>query len=70
MEHIDQKIFNIRYNEKLDRLEIGDKKKRLNILNLIFKNKCLVSAILAFVFFSWLNLLLIYKFYKIIELLG
>jgi hypothetical protein len=68
MENTNDNVFNIKYNEKLNKLEMGASKKKRGILKIVSQNKTLIGIIFAFIFFSWFNVLLIYKFYKIVEL--
>ncbi len=62
MEYAKDEIFNITYNEKLNRLEI--KKKGIKSrLNNFFKNHVIFSITsIAFIIFSFIDLFLIYNF--------
>ncbi len=62
-----ENIFNIRYNTKLDRLQIYKQKKIKKVLNLIQKNKFISIAFISFFALSILNFCLIYKFMIILE---
>ena len=62
MELTKDEIFNIRYNTKLNRLEIK-KKSWTSKLSDFFKNHILLSiTIISFIIFSIIDILLIYNF--------
>lgn len=62
-----ENIFNVKYNSKLDRLEIPRNNKKFNLFN-FFKNHKFFSIILiSFFVFSGINFYLIFSFMKILE---
>lgn len=67
MMYANDEIFNIRYNNKMDRLEI----KKPNVVSRAFKffgvHKIITTAIVMFVIFSAINCMLIYNFMEILK---
>lgn len=62
-----ENVFDIRYDTKLDKLEIPKEKYLNKILNLILKNKFITLVFSSFIAFSIINFYLIYNFMKILE---
>ena len=56
-------VFKIRYNNKLDKLEIPKENKGEKIMN---AHKFIVMIFTSFVIFSGINFYLIYTFFKIL----
>lgn len=67
MEYAKDEIFKIRYNTNLNRLQIGEEKWTSKLFEKIKKHKLLTTAIIAFVMFSTLNIVMIYSFMKILK---
>ena len=59
-----ENVFNVRYNTKLDRLELRKKNK---FMEKIQKHKVVRLIVTIFIMFSCLNFFLIYNFMKILE---
>lgn len=67
MEYAKDEIFNIRYNAKLDRLQIKEKGWTTKAQK-FFKRHMLISMIsILFIMLSAINFLLIYNFFNILE---
>ena len=66
MEITNENVFNIKYNTKLDRLELRKKNK---IIEIILKHKIVAILITILTMFSCLNFFLIFNFMKILETL-
>lgn len=62
-----ENVFNVRYDAKLDKLEIPKEKYSNKILNLIQKNKFITLVFSSFIALSAINFYLIYSFMKILE---
>jgi len=60
-------VFNIRYNTKLDKLEIVKEKKGENKFKRLLKHKFLSIILVSFVGLSVINFYLIFSFMKILE---
>lgn len=58
-------VFKIRYNDKLDKLEIAPKSKSEKILRFINTHKVITAVFTSFVIFSGINFYLVYTFFKI-----
>ena len=67
MEYAKDEIFQIRYNTKLDRLQIKGEAWTSKIYNKIKKHKLLTTTIVAFLMFSTINIVMIYNFMKILQ---
>jgi len=65
MEYAKDEIFNIRYREDLNRLEIT-KDRTSRILNLLKKNKVIVGLVTAAVFISIINTMFIVNFLNVL----
>lgn len=59
-------VFKIRYNDKLDKLEIAPKNKREKIIKFINSHRFMTIIFTSFVIFSGINFYLIYTFFKIL----
>ena len=64
MEITNDDCFNIRYNTKVDRLEVRKKNK---FMEKIKTHKIITLSITLLIMFSCLNFFLIYNFVKILE---
>lgn len=60
-------VFNIRYNTKLDKLEIIKEKKGKKIFKLLQKHKVLFVVCVSFIGLCTINFYLIFSFMKILE---
>lgn len=67
MECAKDEIFQIRYNTKLNRLEIKSESWTSRLYKKIKKHKLLTTTIVAFVMFATLNMVMISSFMKILE---
>ena len=59
-------VFKIRYNNKLDKLEIPKENKGEKIVKFMNAHKFIVMIFTSFVIFSGINFYLIYTFFKIL----
>ena len=64
MEITNENFFNVRYNTKLDRLEL---RKKNRVLEAIHKHKVVSILFTILIMFSCLNFFLIYNFVKLLE---
>ena len=62
-----ENIFNVKYNTKLDRLEIPKEKWKNKIIGFVKKNRFFSIIVTSFVILSGINFYLIYSFMKILE---
>ena len=62
-----ENVFNVRYNEEKDKLEILPNKNKTAILNGIRKHKFISIILMCFFALSIINFYLIYSFMKILE---
>lgn len=60
-------IFNVKYNEKLDRLEIPKEKSAIGLWKFVKKHKFFSSILLSLFIFLGINFYLIFSFMKILE---
>mgnify|MGYP007054840249 FL=1 len=60
-------IFNVKYNEKLDRLEIPKKKSTIGLWKFVKKHKFFSVACTSFLTLSFVNFYLIYTFMKVLQ---
>ena len=65
MEYAKDEIFNIRYIEDINRLEIS-KDRTSKILNIIKKNKVIVGLVTAAVLISIINTMFIVNFFNVL----
>ena len=62
-----ENVFNIKYNARLDRLELPKEKKASKVLNFIKKHKFFSVACTSFLTLSFVNFYLIYTFMKVLQ---
>lgn len=62
-----ENVFNIKYNTKLDRLELPKEKKTTKIFKFVQKHKFISIVSVSFIALSSINFYLIYSFIKILE---
>lgn len=67
MEYAKDEIFQIRYNTNLNRLQIGNDRLISRILKTIKNHKLISTAIIAFIMFSTVNIIMIFNFMKILQ---
>lgn len=62
-----ENIFNVKYNSKLDRLEIPSKNVKFRLLKFLKNHKLFSTILISFFIFSGINFYLIFSFMKILE---
>lgn len=62
-----ENIFNVKYNSKLDRLEIPKEKEKNTILGFVKNNKFFSIIVTSVLVLSGINFYLIYSFMRILE---
>lgn len=62
-----ENVFNIKYNAKLDKLEISKERGTIKIFNFIQSHKFFSIACISFIILSGMNFYLIYSFMKVLE---
>ena len=62
-----ENVFNVKYNTKLDRLEIPRKKGKFSVRSFVKKHKFLSIVLVNLLIFSGINFYLIFSFMKILE---
>ena len=67
MEYAKDDFFKIRYNTKLNKLQIKKENWTSRIYQKIKAHKLITTAILAFILFSTINIIMIYNFMKILQ---
>lgn len=67
MEYAKDEIFQIRYNTKLNRLQIGSESWTRKIHKKIKRHKLLTTIIIALITFSTANIIMIYNFIEILQ---
>ena len=67
MEYANDEIFKIRYNTRLDRLEIEKESWTSKIAKKILKHKLLTMSVIAFFIFSTINTVMIINFLNILQ---
>lgn len=67
MEYAKDEIFQIRYNTKLNRLQIGSESWTSKIHKKIKRHKLLTTIIIALITFSTANIIMIYNFMEILQ---
>ena len=67
MEYAKDEIFQIRYNTKLNRLQIGSESWTSKIYKKIKRHKLLTTIIIALITFSTANIIMIYNFMGILQ---
>ena len=65
MEYAKDEIFNIRYREDINRLEIT-KDRTSKILNILKKNKVIVGLVISAIMISIINTMFIVNFFNIL----
>ena len=67
MEYAKDEIFQIRYNTKLNRLQIGSESWTSKIYKKIKRHKLLTTIIIVLITFSTANIIMIYNFIEILQ---
>lgn len=67
MEYAKDEIFNIRYNTKMDRLQIGHKTLKDRIFESIRQHKLITTVVASFLIFSCINVAMIWNFMNILQ---
>ena len=67
MEYANDEIFQIRYNTKLNRLEMRGESWTSRLYKKIKRHKLVSTTIIAFFIFSTINMIMIYNFMKILQ---
>jgi len=67
MEYAKDEIFQIRYNNNLNRLEIGNKKWTSRFIKTVKRHKLISIIIIAFIIFSIANVIMIFNFMEILQ---
>ena len=67
MEYAKDEIFQVRYNTKMDRLEIGHERLVKRIIKKIRRHKLITVTAITFLVFSTLNVVMICNFLKLLE---
>lgn len=67
MEYTRDEIFQIKYNTKLDRLQIGHRNRTSRILKMIKKHKLVITILVTIMIFSIANIIMIYNFMRILQ---
>ena len=71
MIYTNEDILNIKYNERLDRIQIRKRKGTSNIIKRFLKciksNKIISISIMLFIIFSTINFYLIYNVFKLVQ---
>ncbi len=62
-----ENVFNVKYNTKLDRLEIPKEKGEFSLWSFVKKHKFLTIVLVNLLIFSGINFYLIFSFMKILE---
>lgn len=62
-----ENVFNIKYNTKLDKLEIPRENRRIKALSFFKNHKIFSAIIMSFFILSGINFYLIFSFMKILE---
>lgn len=67
MEYAKDEIFQVRYNTKLNRLEIGEQNWMIRLCQKIKRHKLLTTAMIAFIMFATINMVMISNFMRILQ---
>lgn len=67
MEYAKDEIFKVRYNTKLNRLEMNSDHWTSRCYQKMKRHKLLTTVIIAFFMFATINLAMIYSFMKILQ---
>lgn len=62
-----ENVFNVRYNSKLDRLEVEKESEISKLVNVIKKHKFFSIVLISFLILSGINFYLIFNFIRILE---
>ena len=62
-----ENVFNVKYNTKLDRLEMPKEKATNKLLDFLDNHKFISVIFASFIILSGINFYLIYSFVKILE---
>lgn len=62
-----ENVFNIKYNARLDRLEMAKEKKTIKTWQFIKKHKIFSLACTSFLILSFVNFYLIYTFMNVLQ---
>ena len=62
-----ENVFNVKYNTKLDRLELPKENRKIKIREIVQKHKFMSIVFAIFFALSSINFYLIYSFMKILE---
>lgn len=62
-----ENVFNVKYNTKLDRLEMPKERKTTKIFRFVQKHKFISLVSVSFIALSSINFYLIYNFMKVLE---
>lgn len=62
-----ENVFNVKYNTKLDRLEVSKEKRMHKVLKFLENHKFISIIFTSFIILSGINFYLIYSFMKILE---
>ena len=62
-----ENVFNVKYNTKLDRLEIPKERTAHKVFKFLENHKFFSVIFTSFIIFSGINFYLIYSFVKILE---
>lgn len=67
MEYAKDEIFQIRYNTRLNQLQIRGKSWTRRLYQKIKRHKLITTTIIAFTMFSTANFIMIYNFMRILQ---
>ena len=67
MEYAKDEIFQIRYNTKLDRLEMKGERWTSKLSKVVKRHKLITTTIVAFCMFATINMVMICSFMKILQ---
>ena len=62
-----ENVFNVKYNAKLDRLDMPKEKKAHKVFKFLENHKFIFAICASFIILSGINFYLIYNFMKILE---
>lgn len=67
MEYAKDEIFKIRYNTKMDRLEMQQKKGANKVTGIMKRHKLMTTVCIAFLIFATINIAMICSFMNILQ---
>ena len=67
MENVNKENNKIRYNTNLDRLQIGKNMVVKRLVKTVKNHKIISMAVISLIIFSTVNMVMIYKFMKILQ---